>query len=188
MKIRSDFVTNSSSSSFTLEIMIEGVDGSVKRFEGEGYGDEEMVGVFPRISSYLSPKEMGTSASLDQLLLLLYDDVIVENNDGEEEKLFDDQHFFIKSIREYDDINNIASIQIYGREDYAGGESYAQYYSYDRTTNQYRCQEEGEGYGAINGSSGGSMFVRDYRDAKEDETLKNIFKELRKKSKKRRKK
>ena len=77
MKIRSDFVTNSSSSSFTLLIRFNLVNGESVSFNAQGgtgetgridyFNDDAIVTV--------SPKQLGNAKSIDELIKLLEDGV-----------------------------------------------------------------------------------------------------------------
>jgi hypothetical protein len=66
MKYRTDFVTNSSSSSFTIHIALETVDGCTICYENTG---SEEAGY--DVELYVSPRQMGRAESIDALIALL---------------------------------------------------------------------------------------------------------------------
>ncbi|MBR4067692.1 MAG: hypothetical protein IKK08_03580 [Clostridia bacterium] len=66
MKYRTDFVTNSSSSSFTIHIALETVDDCTIWYENTG---SEEAGY--DVELYLSPRQMGRAESIDALIALL---------------------------------------------------------------------------------------------------------------------
>jgi hypothetical protein len=66
MKYRTDFVTNSSSSSFTIHIALETVDGCTICYENTG---SEEAGY--DVELFLSPRQMGRAESIDALIALL---------------------------------------------------------------------------------------------------------------------
>ena len=86
MKIRTDFVTNSSSSSFVLEICIELTDGKGLMFKANG-GTAE-TGIIDYFWSdatvTVSPKQLGTAKSVQELIELLkngvYDGWVSQND------------------------------------------------------------------------------------------------------------
>ena len=66
MKYRTDFVTNSSSSSFTIHIALETVDGCTICYENTG---SEEAGY--DVELYASPRQIGRAESIDVLIALL---------------------------------------------------------------------------------------------------------------------
>ena len=182
MKIRTDFVTNSSSSSFVFGLKFELKNGEELIFDGEGacgeigstefFDGEAIVGV--------SPKVLGQSSSVDDLIRILTDSV---EDSCEYRKIFlprelsesdiefleqggmiaESAESFIEEIREnIKTIDDIKSIVVYGNEE--NYVSYRQTYKYDLETGEYigaifGCEFESEG-------SSGYIYIPDSSECK----------------------
>lgn len=159
MKIRTDFVTNSSSSSFVLEINIELKNGHILMFDAKGGTPESgKIDYFESDAIVeVSPKQLATANSIDELIELLANGVV----DGYDEKIkiFDKANLneddvwraydFIEKIRDnVKSMDDIKSITIKGDE-----ENYVNYrrrFKYDRTNGKYTgiisgCEFEKDG-------------------------------------------
>ena len=168
MKIRTDFVTNSSSSSFVFEIEFELKNGEKIDFCAEGacgeigsteYFDAE---AFVRVS----PKALGSASSVAQLINILTNGVL---DDGERKifekrelskweqeflddggKLANDATWFIEEIREkIKSMDDIRTIVVEGTEE-LGELCYRKTYKYNRDSGEYKgtilgCEFESEG-------------------------------------------
>ena len=167
MKIRTDFVTNSSSSSFTLNITIELKNGKSLEYEAVGYEEAFGPGEYYNVYATFSPKELAECSDIKALVEMLKAGVECEG-----EPIITDGDGFIKKIKKIPSMEDIAKISIAGTEEYDPENEYAQMYTYDCMTQEYTCEIHGEEWTAINGASGGGLYVPDRRLAKEvSETL-----------------
>lgn len=114
MKIRTDFVTNSSSSSFVLEIRIELKNGEVLKFTGEGTTGEWDAPYYG-ITARKSPEELGKSENIDVLIRALKNSV-VEEGDGNR-PVFGENSELIHDLRKLRTMDEIKTIEITGERE-----------------------------------------------------------------------
>lgn len=122
MKFRTDFVTNSSSSSFLLTLKVELKNG--KTIEFEAASDCEGGTDYDCLSVRKSPKEWAESKDIDELVKIIIDSVkegLKENDEDDENfgsiNVFTEESSFIKQIKEINSMDEIAKITIEGFED-----------------------------------------------------------------------
>ena len=192
MKFRTDFVTNSSSSSFVVKIIFDLKNGKRVAFSGEGYTDETgVIDYFTQNAIItVSPRQLGMAKDLEELIQLLANGVLDADWDGNGTKIFAqhsmvksdcgrqisrDPYKFIDKIRaSVPSIDDIKKITISSTE--SNTEDYVRDFYYDRLTKEYSCQIQGKEMD-VAGSHGGDIR---FNDAKLAKGYKEYIKELRK--------
>ncbi|HIY05068.1 MAG TPA: hypothetical protein H9733_08925 [Candidatus Anaerotignum merdipullorum] len=167
MKIRTDFVTNSSSSSFTLNLMIELKNGKKLSYEALGYEEPFEPGEYEEVSATLSPKELAECPDIAALV-----DMLKGGIECCGKPILTDNSRFIKKIRKIPSMQEIAKISVEGTESYGLVEEYTQEYTYDCETKAYTKWVSGEEMEDIDGARGGSLYVPDAGVAENEEDYK----------------
>ena len=180
MKFRTDYVTNSSSSSFILSLKFELTNNEEISWKGAsdcGEGAYEYI----ELTAKKSPEELGTCKTIEGLIEMLKTSIGEDDYDFGINPIFDDESEIIKKLRNLSSINDIAKIIIEGYEDTFkdwedGPEAFDDIVTYDMRTKKQTAIGIGNNYIECEGNGGHLDFSH---DIKMKETPEGYFDEKR---------
>ena len=130
MKIRTDFVTNSSSSSFVLVVRVALKNGEVLKFVGDS--DGEAPSTYHGLTTKVMPKELGNKKSVDELIQALKASIVEERRGHALNPVLIDDDPLIKGLRKIKSMDEIETVTInidaYGFDEEEYGYSHYTYY------------------------------------------------------------
>ena len=159
MKVRTDFVTNSSSSSFTVSLAVGLKNGETISYTYEAYEENG----YPEVFVHAGPDKMAKCESIEELLSLIKSNITFnENEPSEDETAIVDVYGeeFIEKMEELTSVDDINTIILSADREATDDTSASSRYTFDKTTGSYKAEywgDDSDEMFGINGSRGGEI-------------------------------